>query len=249
MPHPSQASLAPHPQLLNSFLDKTDGRDKLLATVQVGAARVAPRRPPAGHPLSVPATRPCPRTRPGPCGQHCSDPLPLLQYAAMFVAAGQAGDVKKVQASVAAARKVFRIMRVRGEEMRLGAALRGWEPSGGPHWRRACLLALGRWRRLRGATWVLPAFVCARPSLSMIITFSSPNPPVLPSMVPLPLPASHLPQPLEVLNPLLTNPKLDASKPLALELLGKLKPVLMAIYFGGDHVVWAQQVVPTALGC
>lgn len=31
----------------------------------------------------------------------------------MFVAAGQPGDVKKVQASVATARKVFRIMRVR----------------------------------------------------------------------------------------------------------------------------------------
>lgn len=30
----------------------------------------------------------------------------------MFVAAGQPGDVKKVQASVATARKVFRIMRV-----------------------------------------------------------------------------------------------------------------------------------------
>ena len=39
-------------------------------------------------------------------------PTPTLQYAAMFVAAGQPGDVKKVQASVAAARKVFRIMRV-----------------------------------------------------------------------------------------------------------------------------------------
>jgi hypothetical protein len=31
----------------------------------------------------------------------------------MFVAAGQPGDVKKLQASVATARKVFRIMRVR----------------------------------------------------------------------------------------------------------------------------------------
>lgn len=53
---------------MQQFLDKTDGRDKLLATVQ---------------------------------------------YAAMFISAGQAGDVKKIQASVAAARKVFRIMRVR----------------------------------------------------------------------------------------------------------------------------------------
>lgn len=31
----------------------------------------------------------------------------------MFVAAGQPGNVKKIQASVATARKVFRIMRVR----------------------------------------------------------------------------------------------------------------------------------------
>ena len=39
-------------------------------------------------------------------------PCSTLQYAAMFVAAGQPGDVKKIQASVATARKVFRIMRV-----------------------------------------------------------------------------------------------------------------------------------------
>jgi hypothetical protein len=40
-------------------------------------------------------------------------PLSLPQYAAMFVAAGEPGNVKKIQASVATARKVFRIMRVR----------------------------------------------------------------------------------------------------------------------------------------
>ena len=56
-------------QVLNQFLEKSDGRDKLLAA---------------------------------------------LQYAAMFVAAGQPGDAKRVQASVAAARKVFRIMKVGG---------------------------------------------------------------------------------------------------------------------------------------
>jgi hypothetical protein len=60
--------LKTHAKLLQQFLDKSDGRDKLLAAVQ---------------------------------------------YAAMFVAAGQPGDVKKLQASVATARKVFRIMRVR----------------------------------------------------------------------------------------------------------------------------------------
>lgn len=103
----------PSLKVLNSFLDKSDGRDKLLATVQ---------------------------------------------YAAMFISAGQAGDVKKVQASVATARKVFRIVK-----------------------------------------------------------------------------------PLETLTPLILSPAIDGSKPLALEIINKLKPILMAIYFGADHVVWAQQ--------
>ena len=35
-----------------------------------------------------------------------------MQYACMFISAGEPGNVKKIQASVAAARKVFRIMRV-----------------------------------------------------------------------------------------------------------------------------------------
>ncbi|KAL6782568.1 hypothetical protein ACKKBG_A07305 [Auxenochlorella protothecoides x Auxenochlorella symbiontica] len=98
---------------VQQFLDKSDGRDKLLATVQ---------------------------------------------YVAMFISAGQPGDVKKVQASVAAARKVFRIMR-----------------------------------------------------------------------------------PLESLNPIIQNPTLNSNRPLVLELLAKLKSVLMAIYFGGDNIVWASQ--------
>lgn len=37
----------------------------------------------------------------------------VLQYAAMFISAGEPGNAKKVQTSVAAARKVFRILRVR----------------------------------------------------------------------------------------------------------------------------------------
>lgn len=108
------ADLKTHAKLLQQFLDKSDGRDKLLAAVQ---------------------------------------------YAAMFVAAGQPGDVKKVQASVATARKVFRIMR-----------------------------------------------------------------------------------PLEVLNPLLQNPGwAGGGRPLWVEVLIKLKPLLMSIYFGADHIVWLQQ--------
>lgn len=35
------------------------------------------------------------------------------QYACMFIAAGESGNVRKIMASVAAARKVFRILRVR----------------------------------------------------------------------------------------------------------------------------------------
>lgn len=100
-------------QAAQGFLDKSDGRDKLLAAVQ---------------------------------------------YAAMFIAAGSAGDAKKVQVSVATARKVFRIMR-----------------------------------------------------------------------------------PLEALTPLVHSPGINANKPLIIEILNKLKPILMSIYFGGDHVVWLQQ--------
>lgn len=36
------------------------------------------------------------------------------QYACLFASAGEPGNLKKVQASVTAARKVFRIMRVSG---------------------------------------------------------------------------------------------------------------------------------------
>lgn len=81
-----------------------------------------------------------------------------VQYAAMFVSAGEAGDAKKVQTSVAAARKVFRIFR-----------------------------------------------------------------------------------PLEAASPVLLNPVLNPKKPMLLELINKLKSILMAIYFAGDHVVWASQ--------
>jgi Peroxisomal biogenesis factor 11 (PEX11) len=76
----------------------------------------------------------------------------------MFISAGTPGDAKKVQASVAAARKVFRILR-----------------------------------------------------------------------------------PLESLTPLVLNPAINPKKPLFVELLNKIKPILMSVYFGGDHVVWASQ--------
>lgn len=83
----------------------------------------------------------------------------LIQYAAMFVSAGEPGSAKKVQGSVAAARKVFRVFR-----------------------------------------------------------------------------------PLESATPVILNPKLDASKgPAYKDALAKLKSLLMALYFAGDHVVWASQ--------
>lgn len=82
----------------------------------------------------------------------------LVQYACMFISAGEPGNAKKIQGSVAAARKVFRILR-----------------------------------------------------------------------------------PFESVMPIINNPTLNPSKSLPLELLTKLKSVLMAIYFAADHVVWANQ--------
>ena len=48
-------------------------------------------------------------------------------------------------------------------------------------------------------------------------------------------------KPLESLAPLVLNPSLDWRKPAQIEILKKLKCVLMAVYFGADHVVWMKQ--------
>lgn len=46
-----------------------------------------------------------------------------------------------------------------------------------------------------------------------------------------------------MLNPLLQNPGwAGGGRPLWVEVLIKLKPLLMSIYFGADHIVWLQQV-------
>ena len=45
-----------------------------------------------------------------------------------------------------------------------------------------------------------------------------------------------------MLNPLLQSPGLDPRQPLWVALLYKLRPLMMSLYFGADHVVWAQQV-------
>lgn len=48
-------------------------------------------------------------------------------------------------------------------------------------------------------------------------------------------------RPLEQLNALFQNPRLSHKRPLWLDLLDKLRPICMAVYFGADHVVWAKQ--------
>lgn len=83
----------------------------------------------------------------------------LIQFACLMVSAGEPGNLKKIQGSVAAARKVFRVMR-----------------------------------------------------------------------------------PLEVLVPLLSQPGFTGKQPFLLEAINKVKTLCMALYFAGDHVVWAHQI-------
>lgn len=83
----------------------------------------------------------------------------LVQYVCMFLSANEPGNIKKIQASVTAARKIFRIMR-----------------------------------------------------------------------------------PLESLTPVLLAPGFNPKEPKTIQAINKLKNVLMAIYFGADHFVWAFQI-------
>lgn len=83
----------------------------------------------------------------------------LIQYACMFLSAGEPGNIKKIQTSVTAARKIFRVMR-----------------------------------------------------------------------------------PFESVMPIITQPGFTGKQHPALEALVKVKSILMAIYFGADHVVWAYQI-------
>eukprot|EP00798_Chlamydomonas_sp_ICE-L_P016871 gene16871-23142_t len=99
-----------HLQVLNGFLAKSDGKDKLTA---------------------------------------------LIQYACLFLSAGEPGNIKKVQASVTAARKVFRVLKM------------------------DCLL---------------------------------------------------------------NQPGCTGKQPVVTEAVNKLKSLLMAMYFGADHIVWAHQI-------
>lgn len=83
----------------------------------------------------------------------------LIQYTCMFLCAGEPGNIKKIQASVTAARKVFRVMK-----------------------------------------------------------------------------------PLETLVPLINQPGFSGNQPKLLQAINKLKALLMAMYFGADHAVWAFQL-------
>ena len=72
----------------------------------------------------------------------------LIQYAAMWASAGVPGNARKVQASVAAARKVFRVFRplesatpvlldphfVRGVPVHKQAIAKVWKRGGGERW-------------------------------------------------------------------------------------------------------------------
>lgn len=94
-------------QVVKGFCAKSDGKDKLTALIQVWPWLLTRWRALAGLLGLGP--------RPDCVGDECRTlPPPIvLQYACMFLSAGEPGNLKKVQASVTAARKVFRVMRVR----------------------------------------------------------------------------------------------------------------------------------------
>lgn len=90
-------------QAVNGFLAKAGGKDKLTALIQVRGfalrCKSSCSRQTARAMLGLPTP---------------PDTGAVPQYAAMFVSAGEPGNAKKVQVSVAAARKVFRVFGVSG---------------------------------------------------------------------------------------------------------------------------------------
>ena len=83
-------------QALNGFLAKAGGKDKLTALIQVRNGLLGCAQPALACTLVA----------------QVSVPL-SMQYTCMFISAGEPGNAKKIQASVAAARKVFRVFGVR----------------------------------------------------------------------------------------------------------------------------------------
>jgi hypothetical protein len=107
-------------QAFNGFLAKTDGRDKLCATIQV---RHMFRRATLAAPSALSTA--CRLMQIVACtatsdvwAASLHDYMVLVstracaQYVLMFLANGEPGNVRKAMASVAAARKVFRVFRV-----------------------------------------------------------------------------------------------------------------------------------------
>jgi hypothetical protein len=127
-------------QVIKGFAAKSDGKDKLTALVQVCAILTATKPAAAvGAVFHNPAAE---KHSPAnvlhdvyssitlatdSCSAHLCVLLRLLtclfllQYLCLFLSAGQPGQLKKVQASVTAARKVFRIMRVSSGSSCLGS--------------------------------------------------------------------------------------------------------------------------------
>ncbi len=103
----------PAAQVIKGFCAKADGKDKLTALVQVRRSSGESR---LGGTLRAAVAFPQPPSVLAPAGAQTltttNRPRQLLQYACLFASAGEPGNLKKVQASVTAARKVFRIMRV-----------------------------------------------------------------------------------------------------------------------------------------
>ena len=120
------------------------------------------------------------------------------QYACMFISAGEPGNVKKIQASVATARKVFRIMRVRLSDGLLHAALaiKSIDVVHINRDLRKCILS-----RLYSHKWDSLSILCL-----MLGTLTS----------------DLLMQPFESIMPIINNPAINTNKPLTLELLAKV---------------------------
>ena len=113
-------------QAFNGFLGKTDGRDKLCATIQVCASRQQAACAQQTRLVLMPCmSAQCrsailtgmqqPVTAATDHRFVCCvlTTAAAAQYALMFIANGEPGNVRKAMASVAAARKVFRVFRVR----------------------------------------------------------------------------------------------------------------------------------------
>lgn len=141
-----------------------------------------------------------------------------MQYVLMFLSGGQPGLAKDLQVKVAAARKVFRIMKV---------CLTCSQ----------CVLIQFEGGQKRHTISGVSNCTVVAPTL---LTHAFMVPAALASW------AQHtyrlLLQPLETLTPLLKEPYLPCKKALHQELLPKIRSACMAAYFAFDHLVWLGSV-------